>query len=156
MVEERGAVDGQVTQNALKLLKALRTLGLNPGSQNDMSRMLYLLVGVKQEHEEVPPSPSSTHGETRSFHYPKISIFYGEESKGEVNWETYRSEVLWHLRDGMFTKEQILMGVRRSLKGSAAEKLRSLGTRCTVEELLKKLDCDYGSTDTRQNITKKF
>jgi len=50
----------------------------------------------------------------------------------------------------MCSKEQIMMGVRRSLKGSAAEKLRSLGTGCTVEELLKKLDCDYGSTETRE------
>jgi len=121
MEEERGAVGGQVTPDELKLLEALRTLGLNPGSQDDMSRMLHLLGGVKQEHEEVPPSPAPTHGEPRSFHYPKISIFYGEENKGEVNWDTYRSEVLWHLRDGMFTNEQIMMGVRRSLKGSAAE-----------------------------------
>jgi len=69
MDEERGAVCGQVTPDEL-LLKALWTLGLNPGSQDDMSRILHLLGGVKQEHEEVPPSPAPTHGEPRSFHYP--------------------------------------------------------------------------------------
>jgi len=95
MKEERGAVGGQVTPYELKLLEALRTLGLNPGSQDHMSRMLHLLGGVKQDHEEVPPSLAPTHGEPRSFHYPKISIFLwgGKQVRGQLGYLQIRSSL---------------------------------------------------------------
>jgi len=49
-----------------------------------------------------------------------LSTFYGEDEKGDVTWSTFKFEVE-NLMSGKFTPEQILLGIRRALKGETGD-----------------------------------
>ena len=122
-----------------------------------------LLTPLKEPITPIMPQFSLFSGEpdikSKSHcHYqpPILSIFYGEDNKGEVTWETFKFEVEALLSDGIFTQEQILFGIRRSVKGKAGDIVRRLGTGVTVNEILKKLDSTYGIIENRQTILRKF
>ena len=90
-------------------------------------------------------------------HYPRISIFYGDNStKGEVSWPTFKYEVEALIKEKIFTEEQILLGIRRAVKGTASDVLRRLGTGVTVEAVIKKLQSTFGSIETQEIALRKF
>lgn len=91
-----------------------------------------------------------------SYHFPKLSHFFGEEGKGDVTYAAYRYEVESLLTHKVFTEEQILLGIRRSVKGTANDIVRRLGTSVTVRDILKKLDSTYGSIESQESILRKF
>ena len=89
--------------------------------------------------------------------YPRISIFYGDDSnKGEVSWPTFKFEVEALVKGGLYTDQQILMGIRRSVKGPASDVLRRLGTDVTVKEVIRKLNNTFGSIETPEVTLRKF
>lgn len=92
----------------------------------------------------------------QSYQFPKLPIFFGEENKGECKWDAFKYEVESVLSDGIFSEEQLMFGVRRALKGTAAEIVRNLGTHVTVREAMKKLDGTYGDIESRGSASKKF
>jgi hypothetical protein len=49
------------------------------------------------------------------YHFPKLSIFYADESKGEVSWETFKFEIGSLMTVNMLTEEQILLGIKRAV-----------------------------------------
>ena len=56
----------------------------------------------------------------------------------------------------IYSEEQIQHGMRRSLKGNAADKLRRLGPKATVTEILHHLDLDYGTVESQGSILRNF
>jgi len=88
--------------------------------------------------------------------YPKFSIFYGEVSKGEVSWDSFRYEVNATIRDKVFTDAEVMFGLRRALKGSAADKIRHLGPDVTAVLALRKLEGAYGSIESKESVLRKF
>lgn len=90
------------------------------------------------------------------YQFPKLPCFFGEENKGECNWDVFKHEVESAMSDGVFSEEQVMLGVRRALKGTAAEMVRNLGTHITVREAVKKLDSAYGNIESRGSASKKF
>ena len=103
--------------------------------------------------EEQQPSRQNLHG---SFHFPKFSTFFCESGKSEASWSTFSYEVEALVANKSFTEDQILLGVRRALKGHAADKLRILGPEATLKEVMEKLEGDYGAVESRESIMKMF
>jgi hypothetical protein len=156
-LEEEGAIGG-ISEDEKRLLEALHLLGIKPelGSPEDVMKLLKVFGKVKDEPAPVPTTASGAIPKTGTYHYPKLSTFYGEEGKGEVTWVTFKYEVESLLTDKVFTDEQIMLGVRRALKGSASDKVRRLGPGVSVGEMLFKLDSDFGTVESRESVMRKF
>ena len=88
--------------------------------------------------------------------YAKISTFFGEPGKGEVSYPTWRFEVESLLTEATMSKEQIGQGIRRSVKGHAADLLRRVGTGASIGEILHKMDSVYGQIDSRETVMKSL
>ena len=142
-----------IPEDEQRLLQALHLLGIKPkiGSFEDVSKLLQAFGEVKPEHEE-------ERLETARFKYQfsRLSLFYGEDGKGDVNWNGFRYEIEALLREHLFTDKQILLGIRRSCKGKAGDKVRRLGVNVSIREMLHKFDSDYGSVESLEMVMKKF
>ena len=80
----------KVSPDEMKLLQAIRIMGLEPKleSPDDIVKLTKVFTGAKSgSHKDVDDKPPPKH------QYPKFSIFYGEENKGEVCWDTLRFEI---------------------------------------------------------------
>ncbi|XP_053372981.1 uncharacterized protein LOC123532109 [Mercenaria mercenaria] len=91
-----------------------------------------------------------------SYHFPKLSNFYGEDNKGDVTYEAFKYEIQSLLSEKVFTEAQIMLGVRRALRGTASDIVRRLGTGISIRDILKKLDSTYGNIESQESIMKKF
>jgi len=88
--------------------------------------------------------------------YPRISLFYGEQGKGEVNYRTWRYEVNCLIKEKMYSKDSLLLGIRRSLRGEAAAMAMRLGESASVGDVLDTFHAAFGNTETPESILKKF
>lgn len=104
-----------------------------------------------------PPVTTAVHSKHGGYYqFPKLSFFYGEENKGDVTWTTLKFEIESLISEGVFSEEQILLGIRRSVKGTASDIVRRLGTGVTPREIIKKLDSTYGNIESKESIMRKF
>jgi hypothetical protein len=61
------------------------------------------------------------------------------------------------MEEGTFTEEQLLFGIRRSVKGQAFNILRNMGPGAVrLKEILTKFEATYGQIDTPESILKQF
>ncbi len=88
--------------------------------------------------------------------FPRISTFYGEDGKGEVNWLTFKFEVDSLKTERIFSDEQILLGIRRAVKGNASDILRMFGTGVGIREVLDKLESTFGSIESEDIVMRKL
>ena len=139
------------------MIKTLRAFGFEPKHESieDVIRVSKLFQGVKDEchRDDTEEHRYLGHG---THNYPKFSIFFGEEGMGEVNWETYRYEIEVVRQEDIFSPEQIMFGIRRSLKGTAGDKVRRLGPGVTIRHVLERLESAYATVETKESIMKKF
>lgn len=147
---------GEVTEEEERLFHAMHLMGIKPRVEDaeDMMRLLKAFGKVKEDPDDPDKMASVT--KPGSHHFPKLSSFYGEEGKGEASWATFKYEVEALVANKQYTEEQILFGIRRGLKGQAADKLRRLGTEVTVKDILTKLETDYGTVESKEDIMRKF
>ena len=87
---------------------------------------------------------------------PRLSTFYGEENKGEVNWKSYKFEIRSLQEEKFYSTQQILLGIRRSTKGTASDILRRLGTGVGIEEIISKLESTFGDIETKESCLRQF
>lgn len=106
--------------------------------------------------DTTPTTPPVAPLKPGTFHFPKLSSFYGEENKGDSTWETFKFEIQALLADNVFSEEQILLGIRRSVKGNAGDVVRRLGTGVNVHQVIQKLESTFGNIETRESILRKF
>lgn len=106
----------------------MHVLGIKPtlGSHEEVIKFLKVFGNVKEEPVLDDPTTTGPVPKTGTYHLPKLSTFYGEEGKGEVKGITFKYEVESLLIDRDFSDEQIMLGIRRTLKGSAGDKIRRL------------------------------
>ena len=152
-----GMAAGGISEEEMGLLNLLRTFKIKPTikSPDDIALLAEVLDPDpehrrKAHHDVTPRATVAVH------QYPKFSIFFGEEGKGEVNWDTFRYEVEAMVTAGTFTDEQVMFGIRRSLKGIASDKVRRLGSGVTPNQVLEKLHCDYGTVLSKETFLKKL
>jgi len=124
--EKSNETDGQtnVSPEDLKFLRAVKMLGISTkvSTVEDLAHLRETFK-VKQEPDvrtEDPVAarpkqrrpegqgPTETQDVRGSYHFPKLSTFYGEEGKGEIFWATWKFEVQSLISDRIFTDEQIL------------------------------------------------
>ena len=91
-----------------------------------------------------------------SMNPPRISTFFGEENRGEVSYPTWAYEVNCLIAEKTFSDEVILQAIRRSVKGHAADQLRYVGIKPTIENVLENFEDTYGMVETPETILKKF
>lgn len=101
-------------------------------------------------------SMDRTREPVKSTKWPKISEFRGEVDKNEVSYLTWKYEVNCLLAERSYSEEQMLNGIRRSCKGTAADILRRLGIGATIGQILKKFDATYSMIDSGESIMRKF
>ena len=150
--EEKLDYAGGFTEDDKKLIDAFHMLHLSPHVESP-GDLVDFLAKFGKAISNKDNSSSHTSG---SYHFPKLSIFYGEDNKGETSWETFKFEIQSLLADKAFSKEQILLGVRRAVKGNAADIIRRLGPGISLDEVLIKLNSTYGSVETEESVLRKF
>ena len=85
---------------------------------------------------------------------PKIIFFSGDPDK-DAPYLQWRNEVRCLLSEG-HPSSNILQGIRRSLKGTAAEVLLNLGEGVTPREILQKFDTIFGIALTSEVLLEDF
>lgn len=151
-----GAFGGAPEEEDMQILEALKVLGIDPSkkSPQDIRKIVQTLSGKEEKPDPViPPLPAPR----LSLHkYPRFSVFYGEEGKGEVTWDTFSYEVQAAIVQGIFDTPQILAGVRRAVKGCASDKVRRLGVTASLDQVMSHLELEYGLVETDESIMRKF
>lgn len=160
------------TDDLVKILKTDSKVTESVGSkaaikqktENDDDK--YSLKVPKSSHDTATAHPATvSSGNSTSvidvhkygtFHYPKLPSFQGEEHKGDVSWSTFKFEVEALVVEKVFSEEQILLGIRRAMKGNASDVVRRLGTGVTVQQVITKLDSTFGNIETKESILCKF
>ncbi|KAH3699903.1 hypothetical protein DPMN_074865 [Dreissena polymorpha] len=154
-----------LTTKEQKLLDALRELNMDPQTESGEDIGLFVRRLTKKTDEERKPRVSpfeysmprfSSYPETGTYHFPKLSAFSGEDNKGEATWDAFRYEIHALLTEGTFTEKQIMLGLRRSMKGTAGDILRRLGPGASLHEVLKKLESTYGNIESQESVMRKF
>lgn len=87
---------------------------------------------------------------------PKISTFSGDGSKGEATFAQWKYEVTALVKDAAVPVSTVMLGVRRSLKGSALEIMLNMGDVVNPDPLLAKLDIIFGNVFTSEHLLEKF
>ena len=90
------------------------------------------------------------------YSFPKLSQFSGDSNKGEVSWDTFRFEIESLLKEYTFTEEQVMLGIRRAVKGTASDIIRRLGTCISVQTVIRKLNSTYGNIESEESVMPKF
>lgn len=149
-----------LTEEEQDIIKLVRAMGLKPklDTPEDKVAIAKVLtegttalkpVGIKKE-------PGSTVTPPSAFKHPSLPTFYGDPNKGESTWATFRHHVLTHTGGDLYTPPQILYGVRQAIKGKAAEKLIQLEPSATLEEIMNKLESEYGPIESGETVMKNF
>lgn len=139
-----------------KLLEAFHSLKVKPKVESTEDLLSFMKHMGKELEKEEAADTESSQKPTKTHHYPRISTFYGEDNKGEVSWPTFKFEVEALISENIFTEEQILLGVRRAVKGNASDVLRRLGIGVGIKEVMEKLKNTFGSIETEEIILRKF
>ncbi len=114
----------KVSESDLKLLEAFHALSVEPKIESPADLVSFMKHFGKEERDRDPHGLGAiprvpTLGVT-GHSFPRISTFYGEEGKGEVSWPTFKFEVDSLRTEHLFSDEQILLGIRRAVKGMRA------------------------------------
>ena len=155
-------------EKAMKLWKAFHELNMDPSVESKQDLEKFLKGYAKRQGDQTAPmaappnvtptviqAPAATNPQATTTGFPKISTFYGD-GKGETSCETYRFEIQALIDEKVYKPEQIMLGVRRSVRGPAADILRRLGTGVTIEDVIKKFNGTFGSTNTKDTIRRKL
>ena len=133
----------EVTEHELKLIGAIRHLKVKPEKVETTEDMEKFIKDYDKEG-------------TERRQLPRLSIFFGEDGKGEVTYQTWKYEIECLKEEKKYPEDQILMAIRRAAKGEAANILRRLGVKASITEILKKFNSTFGDIDSPELIMKKF
>lgn len=146
-----------ISEEERQILDVFHKLSVKPEKMETPEDLITFVEYVKSfksgPSTKVVTDESSSKG---SYQFPRISTFYGEDNKGDVSWETFYFEICSLLADKYFTDDQILLGIRRAVKGNASDVVRRLGIGVTVKEVLTKLESTFGNIETKESILRKF
>ena len=133
----------EVTEHELKLIGAMRHLKIKPEKVETTEDLEKFMKDYEKDGTDRRQSP-------------RVSIFYGEEGKGEVRYQTWKYEIECLQQEKKYPEDQLLMAIRRSAKGEAANILRRLGVKASVHDIIKKFNSSFGDIDSPELIMKKF
>lgn len=85
----------------------------------------------------------------------RISLFSGDDNKGEVAYKQWRHEVRSLILEGC-PAYVVLPAIRRAVKGTAADVLMNLGEGVSPQEILNKFDASFGNILTSETLLEDF
>ena len=89
-------------------------------------------------------------------HIPNIPLFNGEKTKAQVNCDQWSFEV-WCLQNSkLYTESTLLQGIRRSLRGTAADAFKHMGENVTVNAVLKRFEVRFGNVLSNDQLWEEF
>ena len=136
-----------------KLVEAFNKLKVKPkfDTSDDLESWLTAYHAVKPDPGVDPKEkvPLTTQ-------YPRVSLFYGDNVKGEVPYQQWVYEIKCLIIEKTYKPEIILQAVRRSVRGEAGNLVRRLGTGASVVQILEKFESVYGEVDTKEHLLAKF
>ncbi|KAH3876242.1 hypothetical protein DPMN_000079 [Dreissena polymorpha] len=133
-----------ISEEEIALLKVLKKMKLD-----DPEQLEDVLTKKSMKQEE-------KYQEKDSLKFPRISLFYGEPGKGEVSYRAWRYEVNCLIKDKTYSHASMLLGIRRSLRGEAADMVMRLGEEAkvletiTIDEEKNKMPTDNDTTVLNQ------
>ena len=133
-----------ISEEEIALLKVLKKMKLD-----DPEQLEDVLTKKSMKQEE-------KYQEKDSLKFPRISLFYGEPGKGEVSYRAWRYEVNCLIKDKTYSHASMLLGIRRSLRGEAADMVMRLGEEAKVEEILELFQSSFGNIESPESTLKKF
>lgn len=159
--------DGMTEAEIQKLVATLSAMKIKPKADTptDFLNWMSSMVSVSQETGAIPKTPMKTKSEPvtptqPTFQYSspwkpplRISTFSGDGK--DSTYDLWKYEVTCLMKE-KHPREDLLMAVRRSLKGEAANVLMRLGTVDKVDEILNKFDSIYGSVLETEDILAEF
>ena len=99
-------------------------------------------------------SPPPGFAPFQSLQYPKIIFFSGDQGK-DASYQQWRNEVVCLMNEGHPTPN-ILQGIRRSLKGTAADALLNTGEDTTPQKIVKKFDVIFGDALSSEALLEEY
>lgn len=143
-----------------KLVEAFNKLKLKPkfDTKEDLETWLtsYATSSIKSDPGGTPPKKPEPTEKVIVPNQPRISLFYGDNVKGEVSYPQWVYEIKCLMLEKTHKHEVILQAVRRSVRGEAANLVRRLGLGVTIVQILDKFDSVYGEVDTKEHLLAKF
>lgn len=142
------------------LFKTLTDMKIKPKADDPAAFNQWVQDMAKGTTTTIKHDPLGATGSTPSSHsqLPKISFFSGAREKkgGETTYHLWRFEVQCLRADGSFTKEQVALAVRRSLRGEAGLVAMRLGPDAFIEDVLRKMESVFGDVDENESIMSEF
>jgi len=99
----------------------------------------------------VPDSPFNP----SLYQAPRISLYSGENQKGDVSFEIWQSEVI-SLRNAGYSEASILCAIRKSLKSRAADLVLSMGFQVNIDQVLNKFQRVFGTVSTPEVLLEQY
>ena len=117
---------------------------LSPGDQQKLADALKAKMPDTTITSTVLPGPA------------RLSTFSGEAGKGEVSFDQWRYEVKGLEKDGLYKPALILQTIRRSVRGTAADVLLTMGEDITVVAVVEKMSRIFGNILPPETILENF
>lgn len=125
---------------------------VSPPVVTDAAKLQPPVTGTQQAVVN-PPLITPPPGLTAFVQYPKIIFFSGDDK--DAPYQQWRNEVKCLIREG-HTNANILQGIRRSVKGTAAEVLLNLGEDVTPISILHKFDIIFGVAHSTEALLEEY
>ena len=141
-----------------KVIEALKALKVKPKAdtaEDFVAWMGTFVAGKTTDTGDAKPVivPSPV---TVPIQIPRISVFTGENTKGELSFDLWKYEVKWLLMDKTYSPDITASAIKKSLRGEAGRVAMRLGPAASTADLMEKLENVYGTLELREGILAQF
>ena len=145
-------------QEGKQLIEAFNKLKIKPKFDTTEDLQTWLKEYGAQQTVKVEPTTTSATATTTvtTTQQPRISLFYGDNVKGEATYAQWVYKVKCLLLEKTHKSEALAQAIRRSLRGEASNLARRLGIGATIPQILEKFESVYGEVDTKEHLLAKF
>lgn len=149
---------GLSEEEGKQLIEAFNKLKIKPKFDTTEDLQSWLKEYGAQQTVKVEPTTTSATATTTvtTTQQQRISLFYGDNIKGEATYAQWVYEVKCLLLEKTHKPEALAQAIRRSLRGEASNLARRLGIGATIPQILEKIESVYGEVDTKEHLLAKF
>ena len=145
------------------LLDRMKKVTVVSADTTEMNSELVMLQNLQAQagSQESPAAMDQPNKSNSAPHHTnlRVSTFSGDGLKGEVTYDQFRREVTTLMRQNL-SSDAILNALTRSLRGTAAEILLSLGQSesgsVELQELFTEFDCSFGNVLPAETLFESF
>lgn len=147
-------IDSDDKKNIIQALKAMK---VKPKADIPEVFMTWMDEFVERKRAGKPSIFSkSCNSVTVPIQQPRISIFTGENAKGELAFDLWKYEVKCLLMDKTYSSDVIGSAIRKSLRGETGRVAMRLGPSASIGDHMDKLESVYGTIELREGILAQF